>query len=159
MVATRMEALLLMRRGLMFLVNRKQAGAMSAWKGRVFGRGGDDPMGKALRYFLNRNLARGWVNWQALWAEKKAKLESMRRSLSHALNRELSRGWGAWVEMAVERALFMQKLRKGVSFMVNRKMAVGFASWRQRVSGVSDDPMAKALRYFLNRNLARGWVN
>merc|ERR1711965_538979 len=78
--------------------------------------------------------------------------------MGHMLNRQLSKGWGAWHEMAVERREFMQKLRKGVSFMVNRKVAVGFATWNERVHGVTDDPMSKALLYFLNRELARGWV-
>ena len=89
-------------------------------------------MAKAMRYFLNRNLARGWVCWSELYAEKKRKMESMRRSMSHMLNRELSRGWGAWLEMAADRKAFMQKLQHGLSRMMNRKLALGFAGWSGR---------------------------
>ena len=41
--------------------------------------------------------------------------------------------------------------------MVNRKMAVGFATWVRRVHGGGDDPMSRAVRYFVNRELSRGW--
>ena len=68
-------------------------------------------MSRALSYFVNRELSRGWVGWHSQWAELVRKRESMRRSLGHLLNRQLSRGFGAWLEMAVERAAFMQKLR------------------------------------------------
>jgi len=114
-------------------------------------------MSRALRYFMNRELARGWAGWQTAWAEQNAKCESMRKSLSHMLNRGLSRGFGAWLEMAIERAVFLQKLRKGVSRMVNRKLAFGFDRWNAAFAP-RDDPMSKALLYFLNRELARGWV-
>ena len=52
----------------------------------------------------------------------------------------------------------MRKMRKGLSMLVNRKMALGFAAWKERIFGAADDPMAKAMRYFLNHNLARGFV-
>ena len=73
----------------------------------MFG-GADDPMAKALRYFMNQGLARGWECWQSNWEEEKAKRESMRKSLGHLVNRELSKGWGAWLEMASERGEFMR---------------------------------------------------
>ena len=49
-------------------------------------------MAKAMRYLLNRNLARGWVCWYGQWEVLKAKRESMRKSLGHMLHRGLSRG-------------------------------------------------------------------
>merc|ERR1740127_55177 len=107
------------------MVNRQLAVGFGSLRSRVQG-GGDDPMSKAMRYFLNRNLARRWVVWHSQWESQKAKLESMRRSLGHLLNRQLSRGFGAWLEMAAARAAFMQKLRKGVSLMVNRKLVLGW---------------------------------
>jgi hypothetical protein len=61
------------------MVNRKMALGFSTWKKRVHG-GSDDPMDKAVRYFMNRNLARGWVCWQSAWEERKHTLESMHRS-------------------------------------------------------------------------------
>ena len=38
-------------------------------------------MSKALLHFLNRELARGWHAWHAMWGVLKAKRESMRKSL------------------------------------------------------------------------------
>ena len=58
--------------------------------------------------------------------------------------------------MAEEHAEFMQKLRKGLSMLVNRKLALGYKAWQERVFGVADDPMAKALRHMMNRGLSRG---
>ena len=86
-----------------FIVNLLAAGlgGSSPWRH-------DDPMAKALRHLINREMSRGWVGWHTQWEEKRAKMESMRRSLGHALNRQLSAGWGAWVEMAVDRAEFMR---------------------------------------------------
>ena len=94
----------------------------------------DDPMSKAVRFFVNRELARGWVGWQTQWAEAARKMASMKKSLSHLLNRELSRGFVAWVEMAEEARWFMQKLRKGLSMFTNRGLALGFAGWLHCVS-------------------------
>ena len=34
-------------------------------------------MGKALSFFVNRELSRGWLGWQASWVER---LESSNRS-------------------------------------------------------------------------------
>ena len=82
----------------------------------------------------------------------------MRRSVGHFLNRELSRGWVAWVEMAFDRAEFLRKLRKGVSRMVHQQLSFGFVSWREAIAP-RDDPMSKALRYFVNREMSRGWVS
>ena len=46
-------------------------------------------MKKALSYFVNREFSRGWSGWQASWAERLAKLESLRRGMAFFLNREL----------------------------------------------------------------------
>ena len=70
-------------------------------------------MGRALSYFVNRELARGWSGWAAAYAETCAKRDSMRRSLRHMLNRKLSAGWGSWVSMVAERTRFLQLLRRG----------------------------------------------
>ena len=148
-----------LRKGLSFMINRQARSGLWHLAQSVFGVSTIRCLVRCA--YMNRNLARGWVAWIELWAEKKRKMESMRRSMGHFLNRELSRGWGAWVEMAIERATFMQKLRKGLSFMINRKLAVGFASWRMNALGRPArgcDPMAKALSYFMNRELARGWM-
>ena len=115
-----------------------------------------------MKFFLNRNLARGWLCWHSTWEELKAKRDSMRRSLSHLINRELSRGWGAWVEMAIERAEFLQKLRKGLSFMINRRSALAFAGWLYSIERAQNqnrkaDAMSRALKTFINRKLSRGW--
>merc|ERR1719181_1769800 len=158
MASERAAFLQKLSQGVGFMMNRKLAVGLSSWKSRVFDGVSDDPMAKALRYFLNQGLARGWECWQANWEEEKAKRDSMRKSLGHLVNRELSKGWRAWYAMASERAAFLQKLRQGLGFMMNRKLAVGLSSWKARVfGGVSDDPMAKALRYFLNQGLSRGW--
>ena len=85
-------------------MNRKLAVGFASWRKR------DDPMSRALSFFMNRELSRGWVGWHTNWSEIARKRAAMRHGLSHMLNRHLSRGWGAWTEMAVERAAFLQKL-------------------------------------------------
>ena len=60
--------------------------------------------------------------------------------------------------VAERRGVHAEAAQGRLSFMVNRKLAVGFATWVSVSLRDADDPMAKALRYFLNRNLARGWV-
>ena len=42
--------------------------------GHTFGQA-DNPMSKALMFFVNRELVRGWLQWHSLWAEKKRKME------------------------------------------------------------------------------------
>ena len=81
-------------------------------------------MAKALRYFLNQGLARGWECWQAIYEEERAKRESMRKSLGHLVNREQSKGWRAWCAMREERLLALQLMKQSLGFMVNRKLAV-----------------------------------
>ena len=50
-------------------------------------------------------------------------------------------------------------MQRSLGHMVSRKLGGGFASWREYVSGKpTDDPMAKALRHMMNRELSRGWV-
>ena len=119
-------------------------------------------MERAARFLLNRNLAKGWNRWRSVWEETARKLASMRRSLSHLLNRELSRGFVGWVEAAEERREVLRKLRSGVSRMGHRKLAVGFASWLeafglQKSQDVAEAAMTRALSYFTNRHLSRGW--
>ena len=135
-------------------MNRKLALGFAAWRERIFGVV-DDPMAKAMRYFLNRNLARGWEGWQAIWEAQKAKLESMRRSMSHMLNRELARGFGAWFEMSIARKAFLEKLRHGLRFMLNRQLARGMVGWQRSVQ--SSSSMAKGLGHMLHREQSRGW--
>ena len=82
------------------MVNRKAAMAFGSWSYNVAmihaQAASIGHMSRALKYFINRNLARGWVGWHEKWAEQRRKLLSMRRSLRHLLNRQLSIGWGAW---------------------------------------------------------------
>ena len=122
-------------------------------------------MSRAIRYFLNSNLARGWVCWRACWAEQKRKMESMRRSMGHMLNRGLSRGLAAWVAMVVGRYVALQQLRQGVSYFLHRQMSSGFAAWRHAARhGLPQPPMgelgimARAIRHALNRELSRAWA-
>ena len=59
--------------------------------------------------------------------------------------------------MAMDHAIFMQKLRKErADFMVNRKLAVGFSTCCSPAP--RDDPMSRALSYFVNRELSRAWL-
>ena len=139
---------------------QEAAAGFSSWQEAVAPR--DDPMARALKHLLNKELSRGWVAWHAQWEEKRAKMESMRRSLGHALNRQLSAGFLSWREMAEERAEFMRHLRKGAAFLVNRGLALGFGGWKHCVSlAHSQDKkqaaMKRAMSYFLNKELSRGW--
>eukprot|EP00900_Chrysochromulina_parva_P015970 jgi/Chrpa1/24374/Chrysochromulina_OHIO_Genome00027597-RA len=120
MAVERAEFLQVLRKGLSRMINRKLLLGFDRWIAAFAPR--DDPMSKALLYFVNREIARGWVCWYETWKVLKAKRESMRKSLGHLLHRGLSRGWGAWIEMLEERAAFLQLLSKGVRFMINRKL-------------------------------------
>jgi len=108
MVAERREAMEMMRRGLVFMRNRKLAPALQSWLG-AFGPKAErakqkrDLGVKALRHLLHRELSRGWVGWHTQWLEARRKRESMSTSLLHLIHRELSRGWKAWVTLAFER--------------------------------------------------------
>ena len=117
-------------------------------------------MSRAIRYFLNSNLARGWVCWRACWAEQKRKMESMRRSMSHMLNCG-SRGLAAWVAMVVGRSSRFSSC-EGVSYFIHRQMSSGFLAWRHAARhGLLQPPMgemgimARAIRHTLNRELSR----
>ena len=114
-------------------------------------------MSRALTHLSKRGLSNGWVSWSAAWRERVAKLASLQRGMSHMLNRQLSRGWGAWVEMAADRAEYMRLLRRGGSFMFNRKLAASMASWLAFIAP-RDDPMARAVKHLVNRQLSRGWT-
>ena len=113
---------------------------------------------------LNADLSAGFLAWRTAWrvennqaSDRKRAEEQCRRVGSRMLNRELSRGWSAWAEAAAESAATMQKLRKGLSYMVNRHRALGFASWRESIAP-KDDPMSRAVLFFVNRELGRGWT-
>ena len=72
-------------------------------------------MAKAMRYFLNRKLARGWVALARAVCESEAQdgVDAPQHG-PHAQPRAVS--WlGRVEEMATERAAFMQKMRKGLS--------------------------------------------
>ena len=103
MIDERAEALALMQRSLGFMMNRKLAAGISSWREYVYGKSGDDPMAKALRHMMNRELSRGWLVLFGLWEEAKAKRESMRRSLESSKPRAIGKGWRAWITMVEER--------------------------------------------------------
>ena len=68
-----------MRRGVRFMLNRKLAMGFMALKRKGPSKKGN-PMARAMRHFLNRNLSRGWSAWHLMWSELVRKRESMRRS-------------------------------------------------------------------------------
>jgi hypothetical protein len=136
------------------LANRKLALGFGGWAAAVAPR--EDSTSKALLYFVNREMARGWVSWHTRWAVLSARRESMRKSVGYLLKRELSQAWGAWVEMSAERAEVIRTLRKGASFIMSRALALGFAGWRAS-NASCDDPMPRALSYLISRELVRGW--
>ena len=146
-----------MRKSVSFMVNRKLAAGFSSWPAMIRSKPTDDPMGKAVRYFLNRNLARGWVCRHDLWEQKVRKLRSMRRSLGHFLNKQLSRGFGAW-HCIEERRGHGDDAAVG-EVHDQRKLAFGFTSWQ--ISGSrqprnrTEDPMGKALRHLIHRKRFR----
>lgn len=69
---------------------------------------------------------------------------------------------GSWGQQLPEesepRREFLQLLRRGLSFIVNRQLAMAFAAFKPAPPPRSDDPMAQAARFMLNRKLAVGWV-
>ena len=108
------------------LINRKLALGLATWKQLIEPK--DDPMARALKHLLNRELSRGWKGWHTQWVEAARKREAMKRSLKHMFNRELSRGFGAWVLMADERRERMKIMRKGLSILKDGEMLRGFLS-------------------------------
>merc|ERR1711998_351195 len=94
-----------LRHGMGFMMNRKLAVGFGSWHVRVVNKA-DDPMAKALRHMINRELSRGWLVWWDMWGEAKSRRESMRKSLGHLLNRNLSKGWRAWIAMILDRRGF-----------------------------------------------------
>jgi hypothetical protein len=132
-----------LRMGLSRMMKRKLALGLDRWIAAFAPR--DDPMSKALLFFVNRLLARGWTVWLTRWFVLKAKRESMRKSL---MRHELSLGFGALLTMAIECADFKRKLQMGVSIMVHRRLALGLACWRSTCRSAlasQDDQMSKAL--------------
>ena len=116
-------------------------------------------MKTALSFFVNRELARGWVGWRDAWLELVAAKEAMERSLKYMLNRNLSKGWLGWAAMVEERLAALDALRRGAQTFINRKLALGWRSWSdahaERMAALI--AMDVALSRFANRNLVRGW--
>ena len=152
MVGERAAALDAMRRGLLFMLKRTLALGFASWSGRS-GVVGAEPMSKPWGAFVHREMSRGF-GWHSHWEARRARLASMRRSLGHLLNREQSRGFCAWVLIAAA----LDAMRRGLLFMLKRTLALGFASWSGRSGVVGVEPMSKALRYFVHREMSRGWV-
>ena len=112
-------------------------------------------MAKGLGHLIHREQSKGFRAWQELVAER----ASMAKGLGHMLHREQSKGWRAWLGMIEDRAAAMELMQRSVGYMLNRKLASALASWQAYLQGAfSDDPMAKALRHMMNRELSRGWV-
>jgi hypothetical protein len=182
MIMEREEAKKLLHKSVSYMINRKLASGFGGWR-RICGkRGSVDPMSRAIKYFLSRSLARGWISWESSAAETRRKRDSMRRSLLHLFNREKARGWTSWRAMIEERQAAMKLLRKGMLFMMHREAARGWSRWQ--ITMASDtlalatkaeqqfvrakfnkwrrgkrkrDLVARALLHAMNRDLARGW--
>ena len=74
MWAEKVEFLRKLRNGLGKMDEQEAAAGFSSWQEAVAPR--DDPMSKALKHLLNKELSRAWVAWHAQWEEKRAKMES-----------------------------------------------------------------------------------
>jgi hypothetical protein len=143
-----------MRKSMGHMLNRELSRGWTAWQEMLAERA---RLRKSMSHMLNRELSRGWSRWRETLAEAAAKLAGMRKSMGHMLNRELSRGWVGWQQMLEERKAALAAMRRGVMFMVNRKLAMAFGAFRP-VAQRTADPMARALGYFMNRELSRGWA-
>lgn len=114
------------------------------------------PMSKALAYFVNRDLALGWVTWRTAWRENLARSASMRIHLAHTLHCSLHRGWRGWYTTAAERSALMLTLHRGLRFIVSRRVALGLAAWRafvlhrRALRGVGFSAMHSGLRACLS---------
>ena len=174
MAFERREAMVLMRRSLKFMANRKLAPAFQSWLGVLISsdaQGKRDSMSKALRHLLHRELSRGWVGWYTQWQEAVRKREYARLTkkllkggLMRMCNRKLSAGWNSWAEIATERRGVMKLVLRGVLFMEHRKLASAFKSWldafgpRAEKAKRTLTSMVKSLRHLLHRELSRGWT-
>ena len=157
-----------LQRGVRQMINRclprgwgAWALGINAWRAAIASR--DDPMSKALLYFMTREVVRTWTVWNTAWLELKAKRESVRKSRGHLLQRGLSLGWGAWSEMLEERAAFLRLLSKGVRFKLDRRLAFGLVSWAQATYRTlrqteGSGHMSRGVVHYKDRHLARGWT-
>ena len=123
----------------------------------------DDPMSKALLYFMTRVIVRGWVGWYKAWVELKAKCECLHKSRGYLFQRGFSLGWGAWSQKLEERAAFLRLLSKGVRFKLDRRLAFGLVSWAQATYRTlrqteGSGHTSRGCLHFKHRHLARGWT-
>ena len=66
-----------------------------------------------------------------MYADRLAKLESLRRGMAYLANREISRGFGGWLEAVAPRD---DPMSKALRHLVNREMSrgwVGWSAWRR----------------------------
>ena len=96
MVAERAAALMLMRRGLSYLANRKLALALNTWvdtHSRVL-EWRQRLMGRATGHMMHRGLSRGWGTWLESWQEaarrRAAVLEAGRKRQEEAHKRRVA---------------------------------------------------------------------
>jgi hypothetical protein len=136
------------------MINRKLSGCFESWQAAFAPR--DDPMSKALLYFLNRELARGWVGWHSLWFERKEYLRLLRKGVSFMLNRELARGLSVWRQAVAPQD---DPMSKAMRYFFNRELARGWVGWHSSWAEQKAklESMRRSLGHFINRELSRGW--
>ena len=161
MAIERAKLLQKLGKGLRRMTTRKLALGINAWRAAIVPR--DDPMSKALLYFMTRVIVRGWVGWYKAWVELKAKRECLHKSRGYLFQRGFSLGWGAWSQKLEERAAFLRLLSKGVRFKLDRRLAFGLVSWAQATYRTlrqteGSGHTSRGCLHFKHRHLARGWT-
>ena len=141
-------------KGLGHMLHREQSRGWLAWVTHVEERAGQvEALRKAGKNMKDRSLLRGFSSWRSRHEDATA----MARGLGYMKHGETSRMWRTWQTMAEERRAFLQQLEQSVLMIIRRKLLSAFATWDESLPAKGNDPMARAMRWFLNRSLSRGW--
>ena len=177
---SRLEQMRILRFAAARIGHRKLATAFALWQDLAHGLV-DTSMTRAARHLLLRGLSCGWHRWSAhasgqrmltrslnhVWGRGRSRAfrswcmqASMQkrsrhvggRALAYIVHHRLAYAWRAWASMASARAHQLRLVRRGLSFVANREQAQCWRVWRGALS--TDDPMSRAARHLLHRELA-----
>ena len=111
---------------------------------------------------MNRELSKGWRGWFAMYEEKMRKLQSMKRR-SSTWSTVSRRPDGTPGRDGGDEEGILPAAAQGAQLHDESEFALGYAGWKEgwlhRVGrGIAASSMSRALSYFVNRELSRGWV-
>ena len=165
MAKERRDALVAMRRGLSFFMDRALASAMYRWSNKA-ALGMNNPSLADASLNPRTLLLHAWSKWlkRLILA---ARLEiTVKAGLAKTLGRHQQHAFLVWRSGFLKKGRFIEsrssqaKINQVVRHFANRKLSRGWLGWEAMLEERRHvrDKMSKSLRYALNRNLAKGWV-